>query len=461
MPDQGAEARGRVFGGLMEDFGILKSSAEYVETVRSLVEESAQLNEFDQRCVRAIFEQSRADWQVPPALSGEIAKTTIVAQSAWTKAKKDDDFALFEPYLETLIELKRVEAEKIGYTSHPYDALLDAFEPGLNVQELDRIFAGLLPTLRRLRDTSRLTSSQPTRLTMPTALQQQYVRSLAADLGFNFAGGRIDSGRAPATEWIHDGDIRVIARFDEDTLSTGLFLTLHEIGHALQYQNIDQKLKDTPLYDAASTAMQEACARLIENNIAKSYGFLSGQHARLMPLLSTGRQLSIDELFQAVNAVSDSPSRFDADEISYPVHIFVRYTIEKGLLEGSIRTSQVPEIWNELMNDLLGIEVPNNREGCLQDVHWACGLFGYFPTYVVGTIYASAIYSRLSSEVPELEQYLMGRDFTPVLRWLTSEVYRHGGYYRSAELMRNIAGSGNLADLVPHFVTYLEHKYRE
>lgn len=458
MPPDGAEARADVYGELAGTISTILNDKSFKENIISLFEQRADFNALEKRFIEKLHNDSKLAWKTPKALTVELAETSITAQSKWSEAKSLNNYSIFSPYLDKIIDLKKREAESIGYSDHPYNALLEQYEPGLNVSMLDAVFKNSVDKLKNIRDIYLETSTTSKRHRLTKERQKTAINEIAQSVGFDFKKGRIDPGKHPATEFIHKNDTRVIARFDEHSISTGIFLTIHEIGHALYYQNIDQKYYNTPIYEGASTAMHEAMARLFENNIGKSYSFIKGHLQSFKE--ENDHNTTVDQIVKSVNSISTSPLRFDADEITYVFHIFIRYEIEKMLIEGSLKTKDVPEFWNSQFNDLLGIKVSSDSEGCLQDVHWSCGLIGYFPTYYAGTLYASTIHKCMQENIENFESKIEKMDLKPINEWLTTNIYQHGSLYEPSEIMKRISGKEEISSMIETFIFYIENKFQ-
>lgn len=462
MPSSGAEARSRVCETVALHIHHLTEDKSFVNDINILFENQNSLSDFQGRCLQRFHETAKRSWKISKELTGKLAKTTAIAQAEWSRAKKEKSFSLFAPYLEEIISLKKEEASQVGYQEHPYDALLDEYEPSLKTKQLDDIFSDSLPKLKLLRNkcTKIVNRERINTIFIPKHDQQKFVQQISKDIGFDLHRGRIDTGNHPATEFIHKDDIRIIARFDEKTIFTGIFLTLHEIGHGIYYQNIDESFSSTPLYESSSTSISESQARLWENNIAKSIPFWQGQFSKLQSIAkNTLSETKLNDFVCFINNISNSPIRFDADEISYVFHIYIRFLIEKKLIEGSLKVKDVPECWDALMEEYLGIKVHDVSEGCLQDVHWACGLIGYFPTYFLGSIYAAETYKILQNKISSFDSLLAKKQYSEIILLLTESIYKHGSFYTPKELRER---NGNVSTISPQvFIDYITEKYNK
>jgi len=458
MPVNGAESRSKVYETLALHIHHLTESQSFISDIKFLLDNQDLLSDFQYRCLHRYHQEAKRSWKMSKELIGQLAKTTAIAQSEWAKAKKEKSFSIFMPYLESIVALKQEEAKQIGFNDHPYDALLDEYEPGLKTKLLDQVFSESLPKLKNLRMKfiEIIQKKNIEDISISKDIQNKFVQKILSEIGFNFNKGRIDVGNHPATAFIHNNDIRIISRFDEETFFTGIFLTLHEMGHGLYYQNIDESYLNTPLYEGASTSMHESQARLWENYIAKSISFWKGQFSFFQSLSSSLSSKNLNNFICYINRISTSPIRFDADEISYVFHIYIRYLLEKKLIDGSLSVSDIPEYWNNLMEEYLNIKVNDVSDGCLQDVHWSCGLIGYFPTYYVGTIYAAEIYKLMKDNIP-LEELLSNNQYSEILHFLINNIYKHGSYYTSIELREKLIKTNEMSSDV--FIEYLKEKY--
>lgn len=462
IPEKGVDARSRVQKTISTLSHQKMIDKELINRFNILKENEDLLSDVQSRCIGKFYESAAHEWKLSTDLVADIAKTTSIAKRNWAEAKKEKSFEKFAPYLEKIIYLKQKEAEQVGFDNHPYDALLDTYEPGITCKVLDSLFENLIPIIKQYRESfAQKTSDINTQYEIIDPDKQFVIaKEMIKKIGFDFKKGRIDIGLHPSTEAIHEGDVRIIARVDKSTINTGIFLTLHELGHALYYQNIDLKYSGTPLYEGASTAMHEAQAKLWENFIAKSVPFWEGNYSHIKNIINPKiHKLNVNEFVLYINKISNSPIRFDADELSFIIHIYVRYIIEKKLIEGSIDVKEVPEVWNSMMKEHLNIDVFDDSSGCLQDIHWADGLIGYFPTYVIGSIYATQIYQAMKKEINDYENLLKQSDFSPIIKWLKTNVYSFGAYYTAPDLIKKISGESNLN--YSYFIEYIKSKYEE
>ena len=387
-----------------------------------------------ERCVR-----------MPRSLVEEVARTTALAQTAWANARAEARFQTFRPWLDKIVQLKRAEAECIGYTSEPYDALLEDYEPGMTSRIVARLFDALgrelVPLAARISESGRHPS---TLLGGPFRIERQrsFGEAVALAVGFDGRRGRFDLGVHPCCTGIGPGDCRLVLRFDSSDFAGGLLTILHEVGHGLYEQGLDPKHYGTPMGEAASVGLDEAQARLWENRVGRTRGFWQHFYPQACELFPDAlRSIGLDEFLLAINQVKPTLIRVNADEVTYNLHNLVRFELERALVSGDLKAADLPGAWNAAYHRYLGIEPANDREGCLQDGHWADGLIGYFPTYTLGDVFAAQLFARAEAELGELEQQFARGEFDALVAWLSQKVYHEGGRYPSARLIESVTGS--------------------
>jgi carboxypeptidase Taq len=383
--------------------------------------------------------------RLPRRLVEEMARTTALAQIAWAEARAAARFPAFRPWLDKIVELKRAEAECVGYVREPYDALLEDHEPGMDSQIVARLFDALRRELVPLA--ARISSSSPSRLArtlghFPVDQQRSFGEAVAAAVGFDTRRGRFDLGVHPCCSGIGPGDCRLVLRFDAGDFVGGLLTILHEVGHGLYEQGLDPDHYGTPMGEPASVGMDEAQARLWENRVGRSRGFWRHFYPRSRELFSDSlRGVELDRFLLTVNQVRPTLIRVNADEVTYNLHILVRFELERALVSGDLKSADLPDSWNASYRRYLGITPPDDRLGCLQDGHWADGLFGYFPTYTLGDVFAAQLFAKAEAELGNLEQQFAKGEFSELVSWLGRKVYREGSRYPSARLIETITGS--------------------
>ncbi|MBL9078972.1 MAG: carboxypeptidase M32 [Planctomycetes bacterium] len=409
--------------------------------------------------VRELRRDHERNTRLPQRLVEELAATESRAQQAWAEARAASDFAAFRPWLERMVALQQQKADCLRRGPMPrWDALADLYEPGMCAAELRQLFAPLrerLVALRHRLAAGRAPKVALGRVPIDEARQEQFVRAVLAAMGFDFGRGRLDRSAHPFCTST-GGDVRLTTRFHRDNVLDALGSTMHEGGHGLYEQGLDPDALGTPLGEPVSLGIHESQSRLWENHVGRSAAFwtwcwpIAQQH-----LGNACDGLDAAAVFAECNAVEPSLIRVEADEATYDLHVMVRFEVEQELLAGALPVADLPARWNALYRDYLGVEVPDDRRGCLQDVHWSCGLFGYFPTYTLGNLFAAQFAAAADRALGGLEPLLRRGDFAPLRAWLREHVHRHGRRFRPAELCQRATGAPLSA---APFLAHLERK---
>ncbi|MBN2079601.1 MAG: carboxypeptidase M32 [Spirochaetes bacterium] len=401
--------------------------------------------------------------RIPADLVSQMARTIARANSIWIKARANSDYPSFAPILQEIVELNREQADALGHDGTRYDALLDLYEPDLTTAETERIFdelkKGQVPLVREITSGNRNHDAAFLNQRFAVDRQEAFGLQVLSDLRFDFRRGRQDRSAHPFTTSFTPYDVRITTRFFEKDLLSALFSTIHEAGHALYDQGLPLDVIDTPLCQPVSLGVHESQSRLWENIVGRSRGFWS----HYLPSLQRhfpGQLDGVDaeQFYRAVTAVKPGLIRVESDELTYNLHIFIRFEIEKDLVAGNIKVADIPGIWNDLYRDYLGLTPPDDARGCLQDIHWAHGAIGYFPTYSIGNILAVQLYQKALEDHPSIPDEIREGRFVILLEWLRKHVHTHGARYTFSELVKNITG-GPL--LVRPYLEYLENKYRD
>lgn len=400
----------------------------------------------------------------PSALIARLAKTTAVTEAHWRAAKQQSDFALFAPHLEEVVNLVRERSRLLGQALQlePYDALVDAFSPGLTTDEIERVFATLGQRLPALIQEAIDSQAQQTVLPLSTKVTLAKQRTLAVDmmkaLGFSFAQGRLDESEHPFTGGV-SGDVRITAHFTPQDLLSGLMGVLHETGHAMYYQGLPEAFRGQPVGQDAGMALHESQSLIIEMFVGRSRAFARYLQTLFAKGLNVGdTEWQADNLYRLLTRVQRSLIRIDADEVTYPVHIMLRYELERELLSGELAVRDLPAAWNEGMESRLGVRPSNDAEGCLQDVHWSLGAFGYFPSYAIGAMIAGQLWERLYQACPGFEEEVALGQFSAVFGWLKENVYSAGASLHASALVREVTGRPLSAAA---WLRHVENKYLE
>lgn len=400
--------------------------------------------------------------KIPQALVEELARVTTQAQQVWEQAKKKNDYPIYRPFLEQIVKLKRDEADAVGYKDHPYNALIEEYEPGTTVAELKTLFAGLTaelaPLVRKIVGAPKQPDKSVLEREFPADRQKVFAEAAAVAVGFDFNAGRLDTTAHPFCSGFGPGDCRITTRYNPRFFNEAFFGVLHETGHAMYEQNLPAEHFGTPLGVACSFGIHESQSRLWENQVGRGRPFWDHFYPRLKQTFHAAlADVSKEAFYFAINDVRPSLIRVEADEATYNLHIALRFELELALLSGDLTTGDLPGAWNDRFEALFGLKVPDDARGCLQDIHWSFGGIGYFPTYTLGNLYAAQLMDAVRREFGSgLEDDFRAGDFSRLKGWLTQHIHRHGQRYRAGELCRLATGM----PLSPKpFVSYLTEKF--
>jgi carboxypeptidase Taq len=462
MPRGGAERRGDVLGTLARVVHARETDPELSRLLDALEPWAAQQDpdSDDARLVWWIRRDFEKAVRVPADLAAEMTRAKALGQHAWIEARNANDFGPFRDALAHHVELRHRYVACFTGFEHPYDALLDDFEPGLTTAELRPLFAelrdALVPLVAAAGDPGQDRNDGAFYGEFDVEAQRIAVLDVLEAMGFDEQSWRLDPTLHPFASGIAPDDVRLTTRYDEDDFSVTLYSVLHEFGHGLYEAQVGPELKRTTLDDPVSLGVHESQSRLWENMVGRSRPYcawLLPRLARTLPGALDG--LDVGGLYRAVNTVQPSLIRTEADETTYNLHIILRFELELALIEGSLTVDDAPAAWDEAMERLLGIQVPSPVDGILQDVHWSSGLMGYFPTYTLGNLIGAQLWERLREELGDVDGQLERGEFTPLREWLRDNVHRHGRKYLPRELLRRVTGD----DLrVEPFLRYLREK---
>jgi carboxypeptidase Taq len=415
--------------------------------------------------VRRLKRQRDKRVKLPQSLVEELARTAILGQQAWQVAREKDDFPSFRPLLERMIELKRRQAEALGYPQCPYDALLDEFEPEELTANVGKVLAGLrealVPLVAKIQASRRRPDTSVLHRKFPADAQERLGREASAAIGFDFNRGQLDVTAHPFCSTLGPNDSRITTRYDEQFFNTAFFGILHESGHGIYDQGLPREHFGLPLGDFVSLGIHESQSRMWENLVGRSRAFWAYFYPKVQQYFPAAlADVPLDAFHFAVNDVRPSLIRIEADEATYNLHILIRFELERALLEKQLEAADLPEAWNQRYQHYLGITPPDNRQGVLQDVHWSAGLIGYFPTYSLGNLYAAQFFAKAEAELGNLPESFARGDFRRLLTWLRENVHRHGQRYSAAELVKRATGQPlSPRPLVNHLTTTLAALY--
>ena len=461
LPPKGADFRGRQIASLAE----IAHERFTDESVGNLLKEilaREDLPDRQKRNVELSFEDYTRSIKFTPAFVRNMSEAVSKSYHDWVSARKANSFDVFAKSLSVIVDLKKQEADIIGFNKHPYDALMNDFDKGLTVETTDNIFKKLQPELSKLLDNINNKIQVDNQF-----LFQKYNKDkqwtfgleILKQIGYDFEAGRQDISEHPFTTNFNNADVRVTTRIDENDFGSMLWSCIHEGGHALYEQGLPGEEYGLPLGEYCSLSIHESQSRLWENCVGRGLPFWVDNY----PILQTTfpdqlRNIDLPVFYKGINKVQPSLIRTEADELTYHFHVMIRYEIEKKLIEGSLSVKEIPEIWNHLYKKYLGLKVPDDKRGCLQDIHWSHGSFGYFATYSIGSLYAAQFFAAILRQHPATEKHIRMGETTVVLNWLKQHIFQFGRYYNSEALCRLASGSDLDSE---HFISYAKTKFAE
>lgn len=462
MPREGTEERGVADSQLQMLYKDLLLNKDFVGLVES-AKKLESLSDLEKGIIRVLNREITKQIKIPKELTEAESLERIRGNMAWREAREKSDFMMYEPHLKKMIEIKKKIAEKIGYEKHPYDALLDTFEEELTVDDMDRVFGALTPRIQKILK-KLVDSGSPFCKESELGISNydiQKVDELNHDilislLQYDMKRFRMDVSTHPFTETMGLNDVRITTRYEGTDFKKSISSTIHEAGHALYNLQCDQSLSVTPLEGGSSLALHESQSRFWENIVGRSVPFVQLITPLIRKQVSFANQATADELYLYFNNVKADYIRVDADEVTYNLHIAIRYEIEKKIFGDELSISEIPEFWNDRMEQLLGVRPTKDSQGVLQDTHWSSGLFGYFPTYTLGNLVSAIIASKMRKDLDGYEEDIKKGNFEPIREWLRLKIHQHGSVYAPKVLLNNTFNEGYNPD---YFVTYIETKY--
>lgn len=460
MPEKGAGFRAQqvstLSGMIHEQF----TDKEFGKILKKLNDNPKKLTEKQRRNVTQTLKDYKKQKKYSREFVELLSKTTSECFQAWQKARAENNFKLYAPHLTKLIALKRKEAEILGYKKHPYDAHLDQYEPGARVADLDILFKDVRSQLVAFVKKIAVAKQNDDKFMYkhyPKDKQWDFGIELLKQMHYDFEAGRQDISAHPFTISFSPKDVRVTTRISEDNLKSMVWSCIHEGGHGLYEQGIPDSEYGLPSGEAVSLGIHESQSRLWENMVGRSLPYWKAN-------ITTARKyfpenlnaISAEQFWKASNIVKPSLIRTEADELTYHFHVLIRYEIEKALMEGKLEVKDLPAYWNAKYKEYLGVKVPNDAHGVLQDIHWSHGSIGYFPTYSLGSFYAAQFYAIAKKEIKSLDDKIENGNLLPLLEWLREKIHRHGKYYSAEELCKKVTGEKlNFK----YFMDYAKEKY--
>ncbi|MET1159495.1 MAG: carboxypeptidase M32 [Thermoprotei archaeon] len=460
MPSEAYRERGiaRAHLAMLQQQLLLRP--EFVELVDKASQQEG-LNDYERGVVRVLQRAIRIAKALPPQLVAEIAKTTEEARVAWREAREKDDYSIFKPYLAKIIDLSRKVADHLGWEEHPYDALLDLHEEGLRTRDVDNILEPLARDLKRILEKVLASGKYPQKHPLEEAKYErsemekvnlEVLKLLGYPLGKR---GRLDVSPHPMTVNMGILDVRITTRYEGFDFKRSLLAVVHEFGHALYELQIDEALMATPLASGVSMGIHEGQSRFWENIVGRSREFVEVIYPILRENLSIVRDYKPEDIYLYFNTVRPSLIRTEADEVTYNLHIVLRARLEKLMLTGDAKPDELPELWNQYMEELLGIKPKSYREGILQDIHWSGGMIGYFPSYTLGNLVAAQMKYHMMREL-DLYEAVRNKDFESIKKWQREKIHKWGSTYAPKELLRRAFSEEYEAK---YLIKHLEEKY--
>ncbi len=468
MPPKGINLRSQQLA-MLSQIEHRMGTAPKIGTLLSKIEKHPDyngLNELQKRNVHLMRKQYDEQTKLPEKLVVEMARQQAITVDVWKKAKAAKSFSMFKPELQKLLELRREAAEilmEVKGTKTPYDALIDIFEPKMTAEGIAKIFAdlrnGLVALIKKCLDAPKQPDTSFLKRKVPLDVQRQISDELAKAIDYDVespkAGGRIDETEHPFTTGYYD-DVRITTHYYENNLTSSIFSVLHEGGHAIYDQNLNPEWIYQPIGSSCSYGFHESQSRFIENMVGRSREFWSHFYPKLKSLTgSMFNDVALDSFVRAVNHVKPSKIRVEADEVTYCLHVIIRFELERELIPGKITVADLPEMWNRKYKDYLGVTIEHDSEGVMQDTHWAGGAYGYFPSYALGNIYSGQLLAKLEKDMPGWYGQIAKGNFQDTKKWLTSNVHRYGNLYDPADLIKKITNQP--LDVKP-YLEYLDKK---
>jgi carboxypeptidase Taq len=464
MPAGGAEARGNQLATLGRITQIKFTSDEIGKLLDDLQKEFADADpdSDEARLIKVTKHDYDQATRVPPDFVAEFAMVTTRAHEAWVEARSKSEFSVFQPHLEKVVEMGKQFVSFFPPADHPYDVLLDQFEPGMKTADVKEIFGILRPKqveLIQAISSSKQVDDSFLRLDFEEQKQWDFGVDVVTKFGYDWKRGRQDKSTHPFTTSFSINDVRITTRFEPNSGASALFSTMHEAGHAMYEQGSKQDFERTPLAGGASLAVHESQSRMWENLVGRSLPFWKHFYPRFQELFPEQvGNVDLMTFYKGINKVQPSLIRVEADEATYNMHIMLRLEMEIGMIEGTIDIKQLPEIWNTKMEEYLGVIPPNAARGVLQDIHWSSGLMGYFSTYALGNLISAQLWEKINQDIPNLQDQIQSGKFETLLGWLREKIHVHGRKFEPQELVQKVTGS----KIDPTaYLKYLNDKYSQ
>lgn len=460
MPKKSLDSKAGVLEYLSELEFKLTTGDKVLEFINFFEDKMDKLDLVDRVMIETLKRNYDETKKIPKEKYLEYVGVSAKSEAAWEEAKEKSDFSIFEPHLEKVVRYQKEFIDYWGYKDNKYDTLLDKYERGITVEKLDIIFGelrdGIVELLNKIQNSNKKISNAILSGNFPIKAQEKLSKDVLTKMGFDFEAGRLDVSVHPFTLDMGNKDVRLTTHYYENEITSALLSSIHEGGHGIYEQGVSDLLEGTGLAGGVSMGIHESQSRFYENLIGRSKEFWTYFLPLVKENFESFKDISLDKFYEAINYVKPSLIRVEADELTYSLHIIIRYEIEKALINGEIEVSDLPRVWNEKYKEYLGIEPTNDGEGVLQDMHWSDGSFGYFPSYALGNVYGAQMLNKLLQERPDTFKEVSEGKLEGIREWLNENVHKHGCVYSPTELIKNITGE---EINTKYFLEYLNNKY--
>lgn len=460
-PKKGHSLASKRIALISGEYFLIITSPKYQSLVEDLAKNKEKLSDEKRRIIELTYKEIERLKNIPHDEYVDYVQLCGESEIAWQKARDKNNYAIFEPFLIKMIEYQRKFTTYRNPEAIPYNLLLDDFQEGMDISKYDVFFdlikTELVPFIKKIaKIQAKRKSTIIEKGDFKVELQEKFVTDLAKYLDFDKSWGYLTTSVHPFASSFNNNDVRITTAYDSKILTSATFSVIHEIGHATYEHQIKSRYEGTPIKTDLSLAMHESQSRLFENNIGRSYMFWQSNYPKLQKVMSPRLdKLTLEEFYRAINTARPSLIRTEADELTYPIHILIRYEIEKGIFDGTVDISRIDKIWAEKYVEHLGVNPPDDLSGILQDIHWSDGTFGYFPTYALGSAYAAQIANRLFEEL-DVETILAGKNTKALNRWLKTHLHQYGALHRPEKLLEMATGEPFNPS---HYIKYLKEKY--
>lgn len=462
MPKKAVEQRSELVGYLSSESYKLATSSKvkkFIDFFECCIDE---LTIVEKAMISELKKKYEDVKKIPEHRYKEFVIACSKSETAWEEAKEKGDFEIFRPHLEKIVDFQREFIEYKGYVDNKYDCLLDDYERGITVKKLDELFVELrdaiVSLLNKIKNSKVKIDDSFLREKCTKDSQEEFGKFILKEMGYDFQAGRIDESVHPFTINFGNRDVRITTHYYEDDFRSALFSSIHEGGHAIYEQDIPDELIGTGLATGVSMGIHESQSRFYENIIGRSKAFWKHFFPEAQKRFPQFRDVSLEDFYKAINIIEPSLIRTEADELTYSLHIIIRYEIEKALINGVIEVKDLPRVWNEKYKEYLGVEPSNDSEGILQDMHWSDGSFGYFPSYALGNLYGAQMLSKMLEDMPNTYKEIENGNLDIIHKWLRNNVHKYGSVYKPAELIKIITGQELISK---YFIEYLNKKYSD